>query len=787
MAATGFSEGVLDASRRHRLILLAFFAAALSLSCGRKAKAPTPGASRTPKPAPTQPTPTEPHTPPRAATTPAPADRQPARPSSIRIGLQANLKEVRIASAGEFYVSPDAPNAARKQLQGELLVRTSQDGGGGSAMFRVQVGSFSRRETAEELQATIAEQLAVPVIVRRNAASGTHQVRVGAFASRQQAEGFRSGELAGAGFTDTLIVRENGTAGNGSSTLLAEVGGKSLESSRSYRIFPETDTAFLTVNGKPYRGVIDLSSSANGTITVINELGIEEYLFGVVPAEISPTTYPEPAALKAQAIAARTYALRNMGRFRSEGYDLTSDVRTQVYGGVAEEKEATTRAVRDTFGVAMFYDGKPIDAMYSSTCGGRTEDFANVFDGQPVPYLRGVRCAIESNAIDVVATTLRGDHALREAVFADAGSPANREIELAALLGFAIQQIAPDRLSAPLTHGEARSWVARAIELARRADGGESTLSGNPPSRAGFLAYAASRFFGNEVLRWITGADAAYYLGSLKDGFDVPAAARNFIAFLMQGGFWRPYPDNTVRPAEPMRRLDALSILLQWVESSHKQLLRAGRFIGPADNGLAIKVGSRNEVYRLGDKLRLFRISGGRSTAVDSLRIIGNEKLSFHLDSDGRIDFLEVELNPTGTASDRYSPAATWQTTLTRGAVAEKLRAVAADIGELRDLKPARLGSSGRAVQIELIGSRRSAVLNGYRVRGILGLKDTMFTITRSLNRDGSIESFTFDGRGWGHGVGLCQVGAFGMARSGRSAEEILRTYYQGIEIRKAY
>ena len=91
-------------------------------------------------------------------------------------------------------------------------------------------------------------------------------------------------------------------------------------------------------------------------------------------------TYPEPAALAAQAIAARTYALKNMGRFRAEGFDLTDDVRTQVYGGVSLEKEASSDAVRQTSGIAIYYNGSLIEAMYTSTCGGRTEDIANVFD-----------------------------------------------------------------------------------------------------------------------------------------------------------------------------------------------------------------------------------------------------------------------------------------------------------------------------------------------------------------------------------------------------------------------
>jgi stage II sporulation protein D len=117
----------------------------------------------------------------------------------------------------------------------------------------------------------------------------------------------------------------------------------------------------------------------------------------------------------------------------------------------------------------------------------------------------------------------------------------------------------------------------------------------------------------------------------------------------------------------------------------------------------------------------------------------------------------------------------------------EKLRALLANAGEIRDLKPARLGNSGRVVQLEIIGSRGSVVLNGYQVRNALGLRDTLYTLSRMTVDDGSVASFTFDGRGWGHGVGLCQTGAVGMARAGRSAEEILKTYYQGVEVRKAY
>jgi stage II sporulation protein D len=231
------------------------------------------------------------------------------------------------------------------------------------------------------------------------------------------------------------------------------------------------------------------------------------------------------------------------------------------------------------------------------------------------------------------------------------------------------------------------------------------------------------------------------------------------------------------------------------VEHSQPEILRSGVFEAPQapsnsakdDPSIAVKWGNHSQRFVLAGNLRLFKISDNHSTPTSSLKLIGSEKIRFHLTSDGRIDFLEAELNPAGASSDRFSPVATWQVTIPRAVLAEKLRALAGAIGEIRDLKPAQLGVSGRAVKIEISGSRRSVVVNGYKVRNALGLKDTLFTIQRIYDPAGMAESFTFNGRGWGHGVGLCQVGAYGMARAGSTYEEILKTYYQGVELRKAY
>src|SRR5574341_1706522 len=114
------------------------------------------------------------------------------------------------------------------------------------------------------------------------------------------------------------------------------------------RLTPSQD-ARLLVGIRPYRGTIELRRTAAGRLTVINELDLEEYLYGVLKMEVDPAWPPE--ALKAQAVAARTLALYSLNRYASEGYDVRATTDTQVYGGVGAEDPRTTAAVNETNGV----------------------------------------------------------------------------------------------------------------------------------------------------------------------------------------------------------------------------------------------------------------------------------------------------------------------------------------------------------------------------------------------------------------------------------------------------
>jgi stage II sporulation protein D len=792
------------------------FLLAASFACGkRKAQVKTPPPSRpvaAAKSAPPGKAPA-PSIPPKAATpaeskpaaavpskapqeTPTPLPGLPPSPS-IRVGLATAAVEIRISCSGDCSMADKAPGAAQRPLRGEVQVRTEHEVEEVSAVHRVQVGSFSRPEAAEDLAKRLESQFAVPVRIRKNPGIGTNQVRVGEFPSKEEAQAFLEG-LTELGYTDAFVVQETVSEGGGKASLAASGFEIPLRRSRTGFIFsPASSTATLAFNGKPYRGILEIVLNQNGRITVINQLSMEEYLLGVVPAEISPKTYPEFAALAAQAIAARTYALKHMGRFRSDGFDLSADTRTQVYGGAAVEAEATNEAVLRTSGLAIYFRNELIDAMYMSTCGGRTEDFSNVFDAAPVPYLQSVFCAVEGSR-ENGETVLEGKHEINQVFLSGDGSIANRDLEFARVLGLieSASEMSPEFLRGAAAREEADRWIKNALRTCQRAQSDEKLPTEEKATRAGFLQYAAFSFFGaDEIRRKISSSDVDYYMSNLRDGDAVSESARFALAYLMQRGLWRPDSDNTARPNDPISRLDALYLLSRWVESAKPEILRKGVFVSAAqgkageaqDPTLNVKWGSRTQEFPLSPQLYLFRLDAGRTTAVKSLKVIGNEKLSFHVNQYGIIDFLEIELNPTGASSDRYSPAATWDVTLTRASVSEKLRGMSGNIGELRDMNPEQIGNSGRVVQIRVIGSRKSVVLNGYQVRNALGLRDTLFTLTREHSPDGSVAAFRFHGRGFGHGVGLCQVGAFGMARAGRNYEEILKTYYRGVEIRKAY
>ncbi|MHB8928548.1 MAG: SpoIID/LytB domain-containing protein [Bacillota bacterium] len=153
---------------------------------------------------------------------------------------------------------------------------------------------------------------------------------------------------------------------------------------------PPPAPVYLRIDGGPsYRGDLRIVVSPTGLLTAINDVSLESYLYGVVPREMPASWAPE--ALKAQAVAARSFALYQMsdGKYNGQGFDLLATQGSQVYGGADGEDPRSNAAVDATAGQVVTYNGRVADALFHASSGGHTENGEIVF-GWPTPYLRGV-------------------------------------------------------------------------------------------------------------------------------------------------------------------------------------------------------------------------------------------------------------------------------------------------------------------------------------------------------------------------------------------------------------
>lgn len=152
-------------------------------------------------------------------------------------------------------------------------------------------------------------------------------------------------------------------------------------------IRPAARAGELSLDGRRYRGALELRHKSGG-LTAVNIVPVDGYLRSVVPEEM-PVDWPAEA-IKAQSVAARSFALASRGRHASEGYDLCTTTHCQLYTGTTAEKSASNAAIKATRGEVLTYGGKPIEALFHTDSGGMTENSEDVW-GSHVPYLRAAK------------------------------------------------------------------------------------------------------------------------------------------------------------------------------------------------------------------------------------------------------------------------------------------------------------------------------------------------------------------------------------------------------------
>ena len=311
-----------------------------------------------------------------AAARPAPApnpNRAPGPivlPAEIRVGLATDLDrlEVPCCETPSWLVAEDGQ---RVEVDGSFGVRPAP-GKASPGVHRLQVAALRDRWQAAELATRLAGLLDQEADSVLDAATGLYRVRVGRYADREQVEKAR-GRLRVEGFDDSWIAVED--------ALMEDPGfvveGIGWIAGRRLRL--ESVGNVVRILGRRYRGALELFVNDRARLNVVNAAPLEDYVRAVVPVELGPDLYPELEATKAQAVAARTYAVRHRGEFDDEGYDICATPLCQVYGGLEVEHPRSDAAVAATRGEILVRSGEPVEALFTASCGGSTELVGSVF------------------------------------------------------------------------------------------------------------------------------------------------------------------------------------------------------------------------------------------------------------------------------------------------------------------------------------------------------------------------------------------------------------------------
>jgi stage II sporulation protein D len=686
-------------------------------------------------------------------------------PPSIRVGILVDGPRASLAADSGVIVMDVSKGQAwtgrKATVQRATFVPASASEAG--PRFMVQVARLTHGDAARDLAARAQTASGLPPSVRYNPEDATYEVRVGEFPTREAAEALAK-SLGVAGLGSPFVVSEAGPE-PGARLRLLETG----EEFRGATVIPAKAGESLTYDGAAYRGYFEVRGGEGESLTVVNTLNLEDYLKGVVPNELSPQGFPEIEALKAQAVAARTYALRHKGQFEAKGYDLCATPSCQVYRGRSSEDTLSSKAVDDTRGIAAYYQGMPINAYYTSTCGGHTEDAVNIFDSDE-PYLKGVACLPERSAWATIRSA------------PGSSAPESRDVSFLKSLSVLDQGA---QVSGTASGREMHEWIVRLAATLHRtgcaAPGGAALKN-----RGDFYRSLVATLCWTDRGTRLLGAGDPDYLLQVEDRASLNESERLASAVLLSEGILAPLPDNTLRVKEAPSRAEALHVLARAALKAGGPSLVSGEFRG-LDEGGALKVKSGDDVE--GEPLRpdvkVYHAVSGESLPTSEVTLPVGENVSLVL-KEGGVAFLEAQANPLGVAADRSSRYFRWELRLSPAQIQAGISRYGS-VGRVKDLDIRRRGTSGRVVELAVEGAGGEMVLKGLKIRNAFGLRENLFVLERERDPAGGVERFVFVGKGWGHGVGLCQVGSYGMALAGANYDEILRHYYQGITLQKAY
>lgn len=723
-----------------------FFLAALLSACASPSPSPQPPRT-SPEPPPVRAA--------RAMTAVASMPKTIAEPK-IRVGLltdQATATFPRTED-GYYIVSDAGASTLRRGFTATAPLANA------TVRYAIQVASVSDERSAAALAGKIGTDMSLRIDRIFDTGGGAYRILAGDFATSEEAVPVKA-QLTERGYgKDMLVVRRpSDQPFEKRIEIVDDEGDRQTINGESLMIMPITAET-LTIDKKPYRTAARLFVNARGLLNVINEANLEDYLLGVVPAELGPRIYDEIEALKAQAVAARTYAVRNMGQFMREGYDICPGPACQAYSGFAAEDPLSNRAVRETAGLVITYEGKPIDALYTSTCGGETSDVSTMFPGRSEPYLKRARC-VELDMLSIAGRT-------------DSGLLTEQQVNarlFAALAGL------PE---------SARNWsatdVAAAVAGATRIAGMQATPAGQPASsrRGDVLRYLAEVFGLDEKGRRLTmPEDRSYYFPRSSDR---QSEAHLAAAFLVKYGVYPAQFVDRVDLTQAMPREELLALMLAWVREQTALQEATAKIHKLEGRRVTLKSEGKVSSYDLPAGIPIYRRIGDRFQEYAQVPVMVGDRITVISNPQKRVVAAVVQANYDGASFDRTSSYANW----TRSYRAEDLVPVINrrnPIRELVDIRPVSVDPSQRVRELEVTAEGgRKFMLAGLPVRWSLNVPDNLFAYDKTKDADG-MDRYTFYGKGWGHGTGLCQIGSYGMAFRGWTFDQILKHYYTGVEI----
>jgi stage II sporulation protein D len=675
----------------------------------------------------------------------------------IRVGLLSDQSTVVFprTADGYYLVTDKGPSLLRRGFTATAPLANAP------VRYAVQVSAISDESSAKTLVEKIRTETGLRVDSVFDVANGQYKIIAGDFESSEAATPTRA-NLTERGYGKDLLVvrRPSDQPFEKRIAIVDDEGDRATFEGASLTVYPVTAET-LVIDKQPYRSAARLFINARGLLNVINELNFEEYLYGVVPAEMGPTIYDEVEALKAQAVAARSYAFRNLGQFESEGYDICPGPACQAYKGFAAEHELSTRAVRETAGLVLTIGGKVVDTLYTATCGGETSDVSTMFPGRNDPHLKSVKCV----ELDMRSIAGRADSGL-----------------------LSQQQVDARLFSALAGLRESSSWSARDVANATVAAmhlAGWTEMNQPLPAssrRGDVLEYFAAITGMAQAGRALTmPEDRRYFFPQTAN----PEAVQFLVAsFLTKYGIEPTQYIDRVSLDQAMPREELYALLLSWVRE-HSVLTNAeGKILTLDGRRVTLKQKGETSAHTLPAGIPIFRKLGDRFQEYANVPVLIGDRMTVLLSPSKTPVAAIVQANYDGAAFDRTSSFSNW----TRSYRADELVPAInrrQPITQLVDIRPVTIDAAKRVAEMEVTAEGgRKFMLRGLPIRWSLNVPDNLFVYDKTRDPDG-VDRYTFYGKGWGHGTGMCQVGAYGMAFRGWTYDRILRHYYTGVEITK--